>query len=50
MKGSSAGIAFKDKTYTFEIKYTKTQVIEDLGILQDDMELITLNLVKLYEL
>ena len=40
----------KNKDYGLEMKYTQAKVIEDVGILQHDMELVTINLVKFYEI
>lgn len=50
MNGSSIGCDINGSKYGFSTRYTQTNVIEDKGILQDDIQIITFNLVRNYEI
>ena len=50
MNGNSVGLDIKGKSYGFNTRYTQANVIEDKGILQDDIQIITFNLVRDYEI
>jgi len=49
MQGNSVVMSVNNNSYSMDFKYTKANVIENT-LVQSDMELITFNLVKFYEI